>query len=643
MGQDRMRGFTARDAGATDTLDAKEKVTSAWEKVEGHGIGLWLREHTPLVADIARPEAGAGDLAALPLVLILTPCLLLAILLHAPVLALAGVILSLASAPLLIVFWACYRDSDTRARDDMRTRRGLMGAREAAKSLGAKSIADGAVHAMPATWDAWRAASPHGTPLPARWMGVKIGTTHGIGAWLSMEQPVYVLAPPRQGKTTGFVIPIVLEAPGPVVVTSSRKDVLDATWSLKTHGWEDRTRRQLDPADGDAPLSGKPGRCWIFDPMGIAADGSPDPADPDRYRHNLNWDPIAPCTDPAVARSCAEALVATVGLTGDNKTWGNTATQIVQSLLLAAALEDKTLGDVYGWVQNVESIQAAVLILERQSANQSLPQGTRNTAAKWAAEVRRLKSEDVRLVGSKMLGVTGAFSSLSLPQVRRSLSPDPTRPPFSMADFVRSNDTIYFLCQLRPVEGQGSASAGAFVSMFLTQLRDEIRRQAAAQPGGRVEPYVTLCIDECDNIESWNDLPQVYTAGSGEGIWPVTFHQSRDAARAAFGKGEAQMWESSQKVVLGGLSVKTELDEISAICGTRRVRVRDGGHFDPRSPFLPQVAGQASDRTESKPVLDDADITHLPKGMALLIAAQHTPAIVETQPWYKRHYEEARP
>lgn len=627
----RTRGFTGRDAGASDTLPFKERVTGAWEKTESHGLWLWVREHTPLVRDVACPEGRFTSLLAVPFVLVLLPFLLLAILTHSGLVAVIGIALTVLSVPLLMVFWLCYRDSDARQRDDMRTRQGLMSAHEAAKSISARSVSDGAVHAMPATWDAWVRQAGKGHPLPARWMGVKIGSTHGLGAWLTMEQPVYVLAPPRQGKTTGFVIPIVLEAPGPVVVTSSRKDVLDATWDLKTHGWTDPTRRQLDPDDGRAPLHGRPGKCWIFDPMGIAADGSPDPSDPDRYLHNMNWDPIAHCVRPENARSSAEALVGTVGLTGDNKTWANTAVDIVQSLLYAAAIDGRGLAEVYAWSQNSDSMQEAVRILEKHTEL--------SNTREWAGAVRRLKAEDTRLVGSKMLGVSGAFSALSLPQVRRNLTPDPSKPLFSMADFVRSNDCVNFLCQLRPVSGQASASAGAFVGMFLTQLRDEIRRQAAAQPGGRVEPYVTLCLDESDNIEPWKDLPQVYTAGSGEGIWPISFHQSRDAARATYEKGEAQMWESSQKIILGGLSVKDELDEISTICGQRRVHVSDTSYNPGSGGLIPSMVGSFSDRTETRAVLDPADITHLPKGMALLIAAQHKPAIVETRAWYARAYK----
>ena len=55
-----------------------------------------------------------------------------------------------------------------------------------------------------------------------------------------------VQAPPRTGKTTGVVIPSVIAAPGPVVVTSTKRDVLDATSAIRLCA----------------------GECWLFDPSG---------------------------------------------------------------------------------------------------------------------------------------------------------------------------------------------------------------------------------------------------------------------------------------------------------------------------------------------------------------------------------------
>ena len=47
--------------------------------------------------------------------------------------------------------------------------------------------------------------------------------------WAPAEQSVLALGPPRSGKTSSLVVPNILAAPGPVVSTSTKPDVLTAT------------------------------------------------------------------------------------------------------------------------------------------------------------------------------------------------------------------------------------------------------------------------------------------------------------------------------------------------------------------------------------------------------------------------------
>ena len=71
-----------------------------------------------------------------------------------------------------------------------------------------------------------------------------------------------VLGPPRSGKTSTLVVPNVLAAPGPVLVTSTKPDVLHATLA---------SRSQL-------------GRCWALDPTGTI--------EPPPGAHLVRWSPV---------------------------------------------------------------------------------------------------------------------------------------------------------------------------------------------------------------------------------------------------------------------------------------------------------------------------------------------------------------
>ncbi len=84
------------------------------------------------------------------------------------------------------------------------------------------------------------------------WVGVLIGITVAgrRRIYASPEDMVTLIAGPRVGKSTGYVIPAIADAPGAVLTTSNKRDVLDATRELRT----------------------TKGRVWAFDPQNIAEE-----------------------------------------------------------------------------------------------------------------------------------------------------------------------------------------------------------------------------------------------------------------------------------------------------------------------------------------------------------------------------------
>jgi hypothetical protein len=124
----------------------------------------------------------------------------------------------------------------------------------------------------------WRVATLSGQ----RGGGIPIGVVRraeGFAPWFAPpEHSVLVLGPPRSGKTSAIVIPAVIAAPGPVVSTSTKRDVLDAT----------------------APARSNVGPCLLYDPLG----GIEPPAGVEP----VGWTPLHGCDDliaPGHARVCS--------------------------------------------------------------------------------------------------------------------------------------------------------------------------------------------------------------------------------------------------------------------------------------------------------------------------------------------------
>ena len=139
------------------------------------------------------------------------------------------------------------------------------------------------------------------------------------------QQALLVLGPPRSGKTTSVVVPNLLTAPGAVVTTSTKTDVL--MWSARV-----RSLR---------------GRTWLFDPSGTV----------DRqWLTSLRWSPVVGCERWEVAVSRAHALASAAqpgrGLGGPDH-WTERAEALLGPLLprRRPGWQDDGLGTAVGAAQ----------------------------------------------------------------------------------------------------------------------------------------------------------------------------------------------------------------------------------------------------------------------------------------------------
>ena len=109
--------------------------------------------------------------------------------------------------------------------------------------------------------------------------GIYLGAGAGSWAWAGPERSTLVLGPSRSGKTSALVVPNVLAAPGAVVSTSTKPDVLHHTQAARrTAGWT-----------------------LLYDPSGTvrAPPGT----------HRVGWSPVALAGDWDVALQIADAMV----------------------------------------------------------------------------------------------------------------------------------------------------------------------------------------------------------------------------------------------------------------------------------------------------------------------------------------------
>ena len=414
-------------------------------------------------------------------------------------------------------------------------------------------------------------------------IGYRLGSSRGVAAYASVEDSIVVLGPPRAGKGLHLVIPMILDAPGAVLTTSTRPDNLTTTLGAR----------------------GRRGPVAVFDPQGLA----PGIASATR------WSPIRGCQDPHIAMVRAKALTTnTASGTTDSTFWQASAEQAVRCLLHAAALAGCVAADVYRWSLSAVQAREAVLILATDT----------RAAPSWHQALDAIINADPRQRDSIWAMVTIAFSALADPKVLDAVSPrrgehfDPER-------FLRTNGTVYLLGT-----STGVAATAGLVGAFVEDVVEVARRIAARSPASRLDPPLSLILDEAANYPL-PSLPSLMSDGGGSGLSTVVVLQSLAQARAVWGENPASaIWDAAiVKTILGGGSNARDLEDLSKLLGQRDEHTTSNSRG-------PDGRRSTSTTTTKVPILEPAALRTLPLGQAILLMKSAPPIVLTLTPWTRR-------
>ncbi|MHB1763251.1 MAG: type IV secretory system conjugative DNA transfer family protein [Acidimicrobiales bacterium] len=416
--------------------------------------------------------------------------------------------------------------------------------------------------------------------------GILLGQSveHGVPFFATFEDSILVLGPPRSGKSSSLIIPTLCDAPGAVVTTSTRPDVLAAT----------------------AKLRAKAGPVSVFDPQGLAAHlGVP----------TLRWDPVAGCEDPEVAIRRTSAFVAGIdlGQAGGGQFWTAAAAALIRCLLHAAAISGGGIADVAAWVK-APADTTPVRILGRPDA-----------APGWGDELAAIVHQPPATSGSVFATAQRAFDCFALPSVLASCQP--SGDGFDPREFVRRGGTLYVL-------GTPSSanSVAPLLACLVQEIVEEARIAAAAMPGGRLEPPLELLLDEAANIAPLPSLPQLMATGGGDGICLMLVLQSQAQAVHRWSQAQADALRDAAtiRLALPGINDATTLRDLSQLCGEVEIAQEStsrGGGGKSTSTHVQRVPRFSPDAIRS-----------LPDGHALLLHRRLPPFEIKLSPWWDRRF-----
>jgi type IV secretion system protein VirD4 len=385
-----------------------------------------------------------------------------------------------------------------------------------------------------------------------------------------------VIGPSQSGKTAGLAIPAILEAAGPVVAVSVKRDLLDDTLAA---------RRAV-------------GEVSIYDPTGAArlsGDGL------------IGWDPVASCAEWADARRMAHNLTSALGTSGgrDAEFWLQMAQKLLAPLLFAAAGKvGGSMRDVVGWVDSGEQRAVEEVLLDL---------GEPDAHAAFLATCRR----EERTLSSVYATTEAVLAPFSDPAVLQSTGLRQLHPQA----LLDGQHTLYIVAPGKDQERLAPLFAG-----LVEHLVDAAYARAAE--GWPCNPALLLVLDEAANTAPIRNLPQIAATAAGQGIQVVTVFQDLAQARSRYGEAADTILANHRaKLFLSGISDARTLDYLGRALGDAEVSYES--HTRGEHGSASRTRGTRSQR------LAPADaVRGIPPGEAILVYGHLPPTRLRLRPWY---------
>lgn len=307
----------------------------------------------------------------------------------------------------------------------------------------------------------------------------------GVPAARTPGTPVLLYATAAERRPTA--VQAVLDAPGPVLVVTSDPTV----WA--------------ETKDARAKL----GPVLVHDP-GHLCD---TPA-------RLHWSPTEGCEQPDVAAARAAALLAPVRPQARiDEATADTAQTLLQCWLHAAAVDGRPFRQVHRWAMGGGAQEAVRLLRTHPKAASGLA-GLLESALTAHPERRRAAQE-----------LTGrALSALATVHVREACTPHRSDTA-ALGSFALEGGTLYVVGE-SVEDPRHQPGAMPLLTALASHVVEHGRRMAARSTDGRLDPPITLVLDDIAAVAPLPRLPELLATGQRQGLVTLALLRSPEQARA---------------------------------------------------------------------------------------------------------------
>ncbi|MDK0521021.1 type VI secretion protein [Streptomyces sp. ML-6] len=234
----------------------------------------------------------------------------------------------------------------------------------------------------------------------------------------------------------------------------------------------------------------------------------------------LHWSPTAGCEQPETAAARSTALLAPVRPQARiDAATADTAETLLRCWLHAAAIDGRPFRQVHRWALG-NSAHEPVRLLRTHPKAASGFAGLLESALTSHPERREMAQElTVR-----------AFAALSSVHIREACTPN-RADSLVLESFVAEGGTLYVVGE--PIEDPRSGpGAMPLLTALASHVVEHGRRSAARSTAGRLDPPMTLVLDDVAAVAPLPRLPELLANGQGMGLPALVLLRSREQARA---------------------------------------------------------------------------------------------------------------
>lgn len=405
------------------------------------------------------------------------------------------------------------------------------------------------------------------------------------------EDTACTVAPPKWGKSTYMVAGQVMDAPGAVITTSTRPDVLRLTVAERR----------------------KKGTVYVADFDGLS-----------QYPHKVRWDMVAGCADPQVASERAAAMVNAIPRSGapssTDRYFDSGCMMILEAFLHAAALkEGGSMRDVIRWSQNFDEFEPTNILRSKSPSVKT-----------WAGNLdewcRQNNPDTIGNTKTTLGKITGPMKNET---VLSMLCPTDEDPGIDIVKFTDGPHTLFCLARVSM-----NASTAPIVTALVESLVQAAIRKSASTVSGKLDVHLSVILDEAANTCALPSLPSLMSEGGGNGIHTSVFVQTNSQLVNRWGEEGAEIIfdSAAAKTVFGGISDVKFLTKISDLIGKHWVEHTSSSSSTGKDG-VPTVNVSKSMQLDTKMRVDE--IRKLPQGNVLLMYRE-IEAVVQVVPYWER-------